>query len=195
MKVILSLWFPWRDRNRPPFVYPVPIPIRTVVFEPLFRRSVWNSYVDPQASDLTAQVGRFRPAALAGRLDTLLDIERELDRLPTHGVVVFTPAGGRCLSETDRDAVWDAYRVPVFEQVITAEGRLVAWECEAHDGLHLVDGARTASRDTVETDICHCGVRSARATNLVAAPTFTGSGRPPRFLPGQLGSAPRRMAM
>ena len=26
----------------------------------------------------------------------------------------------RCISEADRDSLWDAYRVPAFEEVITA---------------------------------------------------------------------------
>ena len=193
--MIPSLWFPWRDR-RPPFIYPVAIPLRTVVFSPVFRKSIRVLYVDPQSPDAVAQVTQFRPAVLAGQSDTLLEIQAELEVLPTHGIVVFTKEGTLCVSEADRDALWDAYRVPAFEEVITADGRLVAWECEAHDGLHITAGALAGPLGAVEDSACSCGIAGPRAIDPRIAPSFTGLQAPPLLpLPVRLGSGSRPLAM
>ena len=39
-----------------------------------------------------------------------------------------------------------AFRVPVFEQVIGKSGKLLAAECEAHDGLHVASPALSLAR-------------------------------------------------
>lgn len=189
-----SFWFPWRDR-RPPFIYPVAMPLRTVVFEPLFRKSVRAPYVDPASLDAVAQVRRYRPAVLAGRLETLLDLYPQLDVLPTHGLVVFVTEGSHCLSDTGRDALWNTYRVPLFEEVITTEGQLVAWECEAHDGLHLAPGAQ-AVRCAVEEVACPCGKPGPRAINPRIAPAFNPeAAAAPLLIPAPIASAARHGAM
>ena len=41
------------------------------------------------------------------------------------------------LREADRDSLWRAFELPVFEQIRGLDGELLAWECEAHTGLHL----------------------------------------------------------
>lgn len=41
------------------------------------------------------------------------------------------------LSDSDRDALWEAFQVPVFACLLDGEGRLVGYECEAQDGLHV----------------------------------------------------------
>ncbi len=189
----MSFWFPWRD-HRPPFVYPVAAPLRAVVFEPLFRKSVRAAFVDPAAPDAAAQVRRFGPAVLAGRLSTLLELAPRLETPPTHGIVVFTAEGGRCLSEVGRDALWDAYQAPAFEQVITAEGALAAWECEAHDGLHLAPGA-VATRCAVEDALCACGKSGRRAIDPRIAPSFNpGPALPSLLVPTRIESEARPIA-
>ncbi len=177
-------------------MYPMAMPLRTVVFVPHFRRNVRVLSVDPQSPDAVAQVTRFRPAVLAGQMDTLLTIQPELEVLPTHGIVVFTEEGTRCISEADRDALWDAYRVPAFEEVITTDGRLVAWECEAHDGLHLAVGAVAGPLGAIENAACPCGISGPRAIDPRIAPSFTGPQAPPLLpLPVRLGSGTRPLAM
>lgn len=32
---------------------------------------------------------------------------------------------------------WRVFEAPVFEQLLGLAGELMAWECEAHDGLHI----------------------------------------------------------
>ncbi len=66
--------------------------------------------------------------ALAGRL--------RLDSL-RGALLAFTGLKHGCLKAEDRDLLWRAFQVPVFEQFRGYAQELLAWECEAHDGLHI----------------------------------------------------------
>jgi len=66
--------------------------------------------------------------ALAGRL--------RLDSL-RGALLVFTGLKHGCLKPQDREMLWRAFQVPVFEQFRGYSQELLAWECEAHDGLHI----------------------------------------------------------
>jgi hypothetical protein len=44
------------------------------------------------------------------------------------------------LSSIERDGLWKRYGVPMFEHMIGMDGELLAWECETHSGLHIVEG-------------------------------------------------------
>ncbi len=52
-------------------------------------------------------------------------------------VVVHTSVSGDALSEPDRNLLWEAFGLPVFEQLRGFDGELLASECEAHAGMHL----------------------------------------------------------
>jgi hypothetical protein len=41
------------------------------------------------------------------------------------------------LRDAERDALWWAFEFPVFEEVRGFDNELLAWECEAHSGLHV----------------------------------------------------------
>jgi hypothetical protein len=176
--------FRWGE-HLPAFKHPMPAAARTVIFEPLFRRSSHCLYVDPFSLGAAQQIRDFRPAVMAGTLQKVLAFGGELS--PSHGLVVFSWEGGLCLSDADRDDLWDAYRVPVFEQVITSAGHLAAWECEAHEGLHLADGAQ-AMADRIVVGRCDCGADAPRVLRPTMAPRLTGE----RDLPMLLLPAPLR---
>ena len=59
-----------------------------------------------------------------------------LSRSPTP-LIVLTRSGSLLLTIEQRQRLWLAFRVPVFEQIIGKNGALLAAECEAHDGLHI----------------------------------------------------------
>lgn len=90
-------------------------------------------------ASIAEQLARWRPdivsgypsvvAALAG-----MQIDGELDIAPRQ---VFT--GGEPLTAGTRALVHEAWRVEPFDQYVTAEVGFVAMECEAHDGLHVMD--------------------------------------------------------
>ena len=81
-----------------------------------------------------AEAARFAPAAVAG---TLEQIRAFAEVTVTHAIIVLERPDTPRLTEADRDWLWRRFGVPVFQQVIGRNGRLLATECEAHQGLHL----------------------------------------------------------
>src|SRR5690242_19386977 len=47
-------------------------------------------------------------------------------------VIVLTGICHGELSALERDLFWRVFQVPVFEQFVSAEGRILAMECDAH---------------------------------------------------------------
>jgi hypothetical protein len=91
------------------------------------------------------------------------ETEKGLDR-----VVVHSRVNEPGLGEADREMLWRAFQLPVYEALYDAEGRLAASECEAHEGLHLTGTA--ANRDAhwfgkdfqAERGECSCGQAGIR---------------------------------
>jgi hypothetical protein len=100
--------------------------------------------VRPSRCGWTWLARRFRPTSVAAPVNRLRELAGavlagEIPAPPLdHLVIAFTGVRHGLLSEEDRDLFWRAYRVPVFEQLLGLGGELLAWECEAHAGLHLV---------------------------------------------------------
>lgn len=83
------------------------------------------------------QAARFAPSAIAAapaQLDALRGTPIPSLR---NAVIALVGPGEPRLTEEDRERLWRAFHVPVFEQRIGRSGGLLAWECEAHDGLHI----------------------------------------------------------
>jgi hypothetical protein len=95
------------------------------------------------------------------------------------------------LSPIERDGLWQRHGVPMFEHLVGMDGALLAWECETHSGLHvmeenvvfeLVQGEllltsltdlvqptiqmRTGWSARIETEACDCGRPGRRLTGL-----------------------------
>ena len=103
------------------------------------------------------QAARFHPAAIAAPIDEL----RRLGHLridACNAAIVLTRGAKPLLTQEDRDLIWEALGVPVFEQCLGPNNRLLAFECEAHDGLHL----RVPPGPALETSICACGRATPR---------------------------------
>jgi len=62
-------------------------------------------------------------------------------------IVAWMGPGHGFLSDEARELFWRVFQVPVFAQVAGPEREVLAWECEAHDGLHL-----ETERGILETD-------------------------------------------
>jgi hypothetical protein len=43
------------------------------------------------------------------------------------------------LAAIERDGLWQRHGIPMFEHLVGMDGALLAWECEAHCGLHIVE--------------------------------------------------------
>ena len=61
------------------------------------------------------------------------------------------------MSVAERERLWRAFRVPVFEQIIAPDGELLAAECEAHDGLHIEISGLPWDGYRLERAACGCG--------------------------------------
>jgi hypothetical protein len=137
------------------FVHPMDPAPRTAILSPGFRDSK-QVRVFPQGWD--ARAARFEPASIAAPAEVLLDLAK-LDLHFEHSLIAFTYEGQAGLSYADRDSLWRAFGVPIFEQRLGKHSELLATECEAHAGLHVVNGY-TGAR--LETEVCACGNHAPR---------------------------------
>ena len=74
-------------------------------------------------------------------------------------LIVCTPLGSELLSLSDRNLLWRVFELPVFEHIVSNSGELLAAECDAHDGLHVVSGTIAP---TLDAGPCGCGWRGPR---------------------------------
>jgi hypothetical protein len=140
----INAWGPaaWHTRrDRPPFPDPQSLPGRTALLLDGFAETRLCRRV---ACD---EVAAYRADVLAGQLPELLacGVDPTARHWVRRAVVAVTRwpdhwQRGFLLDEASRDALWQAFAVPVFEYLMTADCRLLAAECEAHDGLHVVGG-------------------------------------------------------
>lgn len=87
----------------------------------------------------------FAPQVVAAPIDTLRAMAQEALEggleLPSVNrcIVAFTGIVQGSLRAQDRDLLWRAFQVPVFEQFRGFAGEVLAEECEAHAGLHILE--------------------------------------------------------
>ena len=132
------------------FVHPMdPMP-RTAVLAPGFQET---KLVRVFPSGWCEEAARFAPTSIAGppeRLRPLVELGLELK----HAVIVFSYDGHAGLLDEDRDLFWDAFGVPVFEQHLGPDNEILAMECDAHAGVHLVGNFEKLRADK---NSCACG--------------------------------------
>jgi hypothetical protein len=157
--------------------FPLPVPSRLAVIDAEFRLASNMRAFD--SSDIPGLVS-YAPDAMALPLNiALLLAESKLAgsfELPSLKltIVVFSSVASHGAFETHhRDLLWKAFGLPVFEQLRGADGRVIARECEVHNGLHL-DAARDAPlpADTgveMMTEQCDCGLETPRLRSRTAA--------------------------
>lgn len=110
------------------------------------------------------QLSRLRPMALAGSWGDLAAVARLMRagqlQLPelNYPLVVFTTAGTPPLSGERHALLWEWFGLPVFEQIRTPAGRLLATECESREGFHLAAGTEPGELEVVAINgPCPCG--------------------------------------
>jgi hypothetical protein len=139
------------------FIHPIDPAPRTAVLAAGFQETKIVR-VFPQGWN--GRAARFARASVAGPLEQVLRVARAGWRVE-HSIVVFTYAGEPGLSDRERDSFWKAFEVPVFEQYLGPDSELLASECDAHAGLHVVNGYEDLD---LEHDVCACGNRAPRLT-------------------------------
>jgi hypothetical protein len=150
---VRNLW-----RKKPVLVYPIPPAPPTAVLIDGFR-AAGNIRVFEHGWNEDAAA--FAPAAVAGTPAQLV----ALPPIPSlkNALIALVRSNEPGLSEEDRARLWRVFRVPVFEQRIDESCNLIAFECEAHDGLHIESPvAAPREGEVVEAAPCGCGRTSAR---------------------------------
>jgi hypothetical protein len=61
------------------------------------------------------------------------------------------------LTSRQRDTLWAMFQVPVYTLLVDGRGSVVACECEAQAGLHLMAGHTGVLFGRVESKLCECG--------------------------------------
>jgi hypothetical protein len=90
------------------------------------------------------------------------------DWRPEFPVVVLSTCGTGLMSPGDRDFIWNSLRVPLLEYLLDSDGRIVARECEAHDGLHVEGSFDHGALGEVVEGTCGCGRDGARLRHVEA---------------------------
>jgi hypothetical protein len=119
-----------------------------------------------------AELRGFAPDSLALPLNSALVLAdrklRCLIDLPTlkRAVVVFTD---ELMLPHHRDLIWKAFGLPIFEQLRDEHGRVIARECEVHDGLHFDPSLIASLEEIVEINrgVCECGAETPRLQRLL----------------------------
>ena len=143
-------------------MYPVHPAPRTAILVPWFHESLRAQRplrVFPHG--WSADAAAFMPGSIAGTIEQLSALAGSGAPFLTHSAILWRPGQPR-LTEACRDNLWAAFHVPVFEQVIGKSGELLAAECEAHDGLHLIAPFPHSEDDSLDDSLCPCGRKTPR---------------------------------
>ena len=183
--------FPFFGRGLRPSVhaadalrFPLAGPVRIALLEGSFRA---GNHMRQFGADDLEWLRSYAPDALVTPLDLALSLAdwKRLGRfdLPTltTAIVVLSSLDHSTLSWRQRDLLWRAFGVPIFEQLRGWEGTVIARECEVHDGLHidesapavelrkgelLVTHARTGLTGEIVRGLCECGAETPRLRNI-----------------------------
>lgn len=149
------------------FIFPLAGPVRVALLEEGFRT---DANVCTYSPDDMVPLRSYAPEALVAPLDLALSLadrkRRGILDLPSvrTAIVVFTSFEESPLIDDYRDLLWQAWGVPVFEQLREPDGTIIARECEVHDGLHFVTPQDEVLRGRPELEIvsgvCECGAET-----------------------------------
>ncbi len=151
---------------------PVPISARTRVAS-VSRNKIEIGNLRRFPSDRWHELEMFLPHVLIGSsadlkmLATLSDAGAiEISSVDT-AIFVASELGASAITDVERVVFWQAFAVPVYEVLISRDGRLMASECEAHAGWHLEPGIPHGRilPGRIETSVCACGRKEPRVFN------------------------------
>ena len=173
-----------------PLIFPLKSARKIAVLRPGF--SLPANAREFAAND-SVGIHAWEPDALVAPLNTaLLLADHKLSgRFPLPSLetalIVTTRIDDAPLAPHHRDLLWRAFEVPVFEQLLSWDGSVIARECELHCGLHVADDtviatlrddelllthlnhveqpivlARTGYSALMSKDPCDCGAASYR---------------------------------
>src|SRR5688572_12438749 len=118
--------------------------IKTGIRHPLF--ASWKT--TPAAKAAGACI------TIAGTLDELAEAAAR-GASASHAIFTLHATEGPFLNGLERETLWQLFQVPHYTMIVDPKGRIVAYECEAKDGLHLAEWTPTAG--TIASSPCECG--------------------------------------
>ena len=154
-------------RHKAAFVFPVPPAPPTAILVPWFSTKTHSrARVRVFKDGWTAEVAAYLPAAIAGTWPQMESLLAHKIASPTHALIVLARPDHSLLTTLltmeQRQQLWRAFRVPVFEQIIGENGALLAAECEAHAGLHIESPKLELAGLFIESGPCGCGRTAPR---------------------------------
>jgi len=110
------------------------------------RNAVRRCHEDP-----TGSVDLYSHAGIASATNDLYNLSKALNatsllKWTDSAVVVFCGIDAGLMSADQREEFWERYQVPLFQQFLGTDGRVVAAECEVHAGLHIHEEAAVIER-------------------------------------------------
>jgi hypothetical protein len=121
-----------------------------------FRRRIRHPFY-PAVKPAPAAKASKDAAALYGAMEELSTAAGTGIRV-RRAVFPLCRASSPFLTEPQRDALWEMFRVPIYTLLLDGDGAVVAYECEAQEGLHLREGYTVGMLfGRVETKLCECG--------------------------------------
>ncbi|MBX5495526.1 MAG: hypothetical protein IRZ15_09345 [Bryobacteraceae bacterium] len=178
---------------KPRLRHPITPTPRTAILDPAYQGDRNCRYIPPDDSRMLM---KFEPESIAGPAEALLHLARAVERGraphpgPRHSLIVFSDLQRGLLREAERELLWNVFEVPIFEQLRGFGGELLAEECDAHCGLHLVPGEALLEFDnsrsgelllTTLVDLGRPSIRVATGRMLVFTEERCGCGsRAPR---------------
>lgn len=97
----------------------------------------------------------YNPESIAASFDDFCRLSHAVHAGLRMPLVLFSYPDTGLLTKSPRDWLWNRFGLPVYEQLRDRQGRLLAYECPAHRGLHVV---RESGMDLpVVDEACLCG--------------------------------------
>jgi hypothetical protein len=150
---------------------------KTAILMPGFEQT---SRVKVMAQSWSKHLKRFGASALAAPLTVLREVatavetgRQEIQGLK-HFVIPFTGGEQGELAEEDRERFWRVFQVPLFEQRLGFDGCVVAYECEAHSGLHILP-ERAAFEEAEDSEVLLTSLTDLRYPTLRIGTRLGGS--------------------
>jgi hypothetical protein len=150
---------------------------KTAILMPGFEQT---SGVKVMAQNWSKNLKRFGASALAAPLTVLRELSAAVEsgqqEMPglRHFVIPFTGGEQGELKEEDRERFWRVFQVPLFEQRLGFDGRVIAYECEAHSGLHILP-ERAAFEETAASELLLTSLTDLRHPALRIGTRVAGS--------------------
>jgi len=161
-----------------PFQSPLEHRPRTAILMPGFEQTSREKVISSNWS--RKKLKRFgatalaAPVALLRQLASAIESGQQEMRPLEHFVVPFTGGEHGELEEEALDRFWRVFQVPVFEQRVGFDGQVIAYECEAHHGLHLLP-EQAAVEETAHKELLLTSLTDLRHPTLRIATRMAGS--------------------